>query len=91
MKKTETNTKSRQKVNSLLKKNVENLLEHIEKFMNPFMEESKYLLVLDTKEIACKELVKTAVNMLEELGKNICESYLQEGHLNKTNPVSRCY
>ena len=39
-------TKSKQ---SLFKKNVENLLEHIEKFGNPFMEESNDLLVLDTR------------------------------------------
>ena len=39
----------------LFKKNVENLLEHIEKFGNPFMEESKDLLVLHTKEIVCEE------------------------------------
>jgi hypothetical protein len=64
-------------VQSTFTKQVTALCDTLEKMGNPFMEDSHDLLVLDTKDIADKEVVATIQN-IERVGQEKFASFIEE-------------
>ena len=67
-------------------KDVKSLVAAMEGLSNPFMEESKELLVLDTKDIACPEALKTLCEV-EVVGKQQSDTFVKECLVEQTKSL----
>ena len=61
-------------------------MDSVEGQGNPFMEESKELLVLDTKDIACPEALKTFCEV-ELVGKQHSDSFVKKCLVERTKSL----
>ena len=67
-------------------KDVKSLVAAMEGLGNPFMEESKELLVLDTKDIACPEALKILCEV-EIVGKQQSDTFVKECLVERTKSL----
>ena len=67
--------------------NVKQLVSVFEELGNPFLEEGKDLIVLDTHEVVGVEVVKT-VETIERLGKDQYSQFVKERLINRTTPIT---